>query len=213
MTTFLRLLVFLGAAVMLSACPVNRGGGGGGGGDDDDAAAAAEPGLFIYYFEDSYSDGDYYQAKLLLPLEEGFSCDDVDGFYLEDTDNNYVLAYLYLGVNRDWEGTFSEYYDADCTMSDYDYDDAKCFLLTGVIDGNEEYGDNDDAFRIDDFSASEVEGQLVLSDVTYDFAVSNCGALSYDGRSAGPATSDGGEPQSPRTKSSVLGSAWRLRFR
>ena len=212
MSIFLRLLVFLVATVMLSACPVNRGGGGGGG-DDDDAGVAAEPGLFIYYFEDYYSDGDYYQGRLLLPLEEGFSCDDADGFYLEDTDNNYILAYLYLGVNQDWEGTFSQYYDADCTMSDYDYDDAKCFMLTGVIDGNEEYGDNDDAFRIDDFSASEVEGRLVLSDVTYDFAVRNCGAWSYEGRSAGPATSAGGEPQSSRTKRSGLGPAWRLRFR
>lgn len=209
---FARLLTCLVAALILSACPVNRGGGGGGG-DDDDASAAAEPGLFIYYFQNYYSDGDYYEARFLLPLEEGFDCNDADGLYLEDTDDNYIWAIVYLGVNQDWEGSFSDYYDADCTMSNYDYDDAKCFHLGGVIDGNEEYGDNDDAFRIDDFSSSEVEGQLVLSDVTYDFAVSNCGELSYDDRGTGATSSDGQEARRPRTTSAKQGPSWRLRFR
>ena len=207
---FARLLVCLVAATLLSACPVVRGGGGGGGDDDD--AAAAEPGLFIYYFQDYYSEGDYYEARFLLPLEDGFDCDDADGLYLEDSDDNYIWAILYLGANQNWEGTFHDYYDADCTMSDYDYDDAKCFHLGGVIDGNDEYGDNDDAFRIDDFSAGEVEGQLVLSDVTYDFAVSNCGLWSYGERSAAPASSGGESSKKPRATSEKSPS-WRLRFR
>jgi hypothetical protein len=215
MPKFWRLVAFLIVTMLLSACPMNRGGGGGGGGggDDDDTATAAEPGLFIYYFEDYYSDGDYYQARLLLPLEEGFDCDEVDGLYLEDTDNNFISAYLYRGVNQDWEGTFSEYYGADCTMSDYDYDDAKCFLMSGVIDGNEEYGDNDDSFRIDDFSSSGVEGQLVLSDVTYDFAVSNCGEWSYGERGPGPTASDRERSRTPRATTSRQEPSWRLRFR
>jgi len=213
MPTFSRLLACLVAVLFVSGCPVNRGGGGGGR-DDDDAGAAAEPGLFIYYFQDYYSEGEYYEARFLLPLEDGFSCDDSDGFYLEDTDSNYVWGYLYRGVNESWEGTFFDYYDPGCTMSNYDYDNAKCFMLAGVIDGNEEYGDNDDAFRIDDFSSSEVEGQLVLSDVTYDFAVSNCGELYFGERGAGEASSSEGErARSPRATTSQQPPSWRLRFR
>ena len=209
----LRLTAFLVAALLLSACPVSRGGGGGSGGDDDDAGADVEPGLFVYYFNDYYSSGDYYEGRLLLPLEEGFDCDNADGLYLEDSDENFISAYLYRGVSRDWEGSYSEYYDADCTMSDYDYDDAKCFLLGAVIDGNDEYGDNDDALRIDDFSSSEVEGQLVLSDVTYDFAATNCGQWSYGERVDEPESSSSGSSQTTPAAKSPDGSSWRLRFR
>ena len=209
----LRIAVLSFLVLGLCACPTPRGGGGGGGGgDDDDAASNVEPGLFTYYFTE-YDEGDWYNGFLLLPLEPGFDCDDVDG-YLYDGDQNWVQATLYRGVDHDWEGAYHELYDSQCTLSDYDYDDAFCFSLGGVIDGVEEYGDNDDAFRIDDYSSSEVEGSLVLSDVTYDFAVTNCGTFSYGERAAVPerASEPTGGSAAPRTRKQSAPS-WRLRFR
>ncbi len=80
-----------------------------------------------------------------------------------------------------------------------------------MIGGTEQYGDNDDAFRIDDFSSSQVEGSLTLSDVDYDFAASNCGEFSYEGRSA-PAETAAQQQRAPRAEPAAAPS-WKLWFR
>ncbi len=214
MPATLRLALALTCVVALSACPTGRRGGGGGGGgggeDDDDAASNAEPGLFTW----SYSDyeGGYYVGRLLLPLETGFDCGDVDdGGYLEDEDENWIVAYVYRGSDRDWEQDYVHMYEEDCNLYDYDYEDANCYYLFGNIEGAELYGDNDDTFELDDYSSSQVEGSLRLSDEVYDFAVTNCGEYSYDDRSA-PEQEAAPEQSSVQTKPAPK-PVWKLRFR
>ena len=234
MTRYAILLAVLFAVLGLLACPTPRGGGGGGGddddnGDDDDAsddddgsddddASEVEPGLFTYSLNSGYGDS-FYQATILLPLESGFDCSDVDEYgSMEDSDQNFIVSYLLLGGEQSWEGPF-ESYESGCDM--YDYADARCFGLYGMINGNEEYGDNDDSFRIDDYSSSSVEGRLVLSDVTYDFDIINCGEYSYDGyreEGAGAARASGprlrtGPVAAPRPEPPQKVGPWKLRFR
>ncbi len=209
-------LWLLAVAMTLTGCTPSRGGGGGG--DDDDDAGTEEPGIFVQRYLDYY--GGYAFGSLLLPLETGFTCDQVDdGGFIEDSDSNYITVTLYLGIDQpSWEGSYSGWYDSDCSLSggEYDYPDAKCFESYGLIDGNEEYGDNDDSFAIDDFSSSSVEGQLVLSDVTYDFAVSNCGDFSSaEGRSvqSGSSGHPAASPAAASSRDRPERGAWGLRFR
>ena len=229
MTRYAILLAALFAVLGLLACPTPRGGGGGGGDDDDasddddnqddDDASEVEPGLFTYRYESYY--GEYYSwAMILLPLESGFDCGDVDEYgSVDDSDDNYIYVYLMLGSTQSWEGAYEDSYDYDCDL--YDYEDAKCFSLYGVINGNGEYGDNDDAFRIDDYSSSSIEGRIVLSDVTYDFDIINCGDYSYAGareEGAGAARASGprlrtGPVAAPRPEPPQKVGPWKLRFR
>jgi len=203
------LMLVLCLALGTFACtPVRGGGGGGGGGGDGDPD---EPGVFGYTFSDYY-DG-YYTARLLLPLEDGFDCDDAGGYFY-DQDYNYVLAYLYRGSDRSWEGSYDYVYDSDCNLEDYDYANLHCWGGTFYDDGNEIYADAGDALRIDSYSNSSVRGQIRIGGETHDFTVLNCGETSYydrgeRGAAGAPEASTGADRPFKTDRSG----RWGLRFR
>jgi len=200
--------IVLAFTLLIAACTPIRGGGGGGGGDGDDDE---EPGLFAYRYTDYY-DG-YYYATLLLPLEDGYGCGNVDEYaYMYDSDYNFLRASVYRGSSKSWEGDYDYIYDSDCGMEDYDYANLQCWYGEYSRDGDHVYVDAGDALSIDSFSSSNVRGQVRVGGDSYDFRVTNCGEYSYDDR--GERSYDGAPPEeaaSPR--GTTRPASWKLRFR
>ncbi len=203
------LRVLLASALLLSliGCPTGRRGGGGGGGvdDDDDAASNAEPGLFLWTHQDS--NNGYTVARLLLPLETGFTCEDIyGGYYLYDEDDDWIVAIVYRGDGQQWEQEYVNTYLPDCEDPGDDWSELRCFYLFGRSQGDEFYSDAEDTFRIVAYSGSQVTGSLSLDEADYDFSATNCGEATYYDRSE-PAA-QGAEVPDPTARPS-----WRLRFR
>ena len=217
MSTSLRVLLVLLCALALGACPPNRGGGDdddSASEDDDDAAADVEPGLFSYYFAEYYEPG-YYLGWLRIPLGNELACDELDYGYPEDLSGDSILLHVIRGVDREWDGDYTWLYEPDCALGDYDYGNAHCFHVWGIVGGVEVEGGSDDTFRIDTFSAASVAGSLTFAGTDYDFAVTNCGEFDNYGDRSAPPAAPAQPPASAGTPTvrKPVERSWRLRFR
>ncbi len=123
---------------------------------------------------------------LFLPREDDFGCENGTGYGFNDDDNEWLLAYLIRGDQREWEGDYPSRYSPDCeAYNSYQWADALC---TSFINGYDEEGvpvpSNEGSSEITSFTDDRIQGSIFYGEVEERFRATNCGELPsyyYDG--------------------------------
>lgn len=193
------------AALLLAACPPNRGNL-----PDAEGGGYGEPGFFAWR-ESGYGDAPEW-AILFIPRDEDHDCEGMIGYDWSDADMDYARFNISKARVQDWAGMFVNNY-LGCG-SWYD-SDRRCFDGFDYREGTYEAFQQESRLELTTWDDTQVRGAwLDNAGEEHTFRAENCGQLPYyyddwaadagrEGRSHRSAA--GGE--GPRAGS------WTLRFR